>query len=85
MQKTTKIINFFIDTYELGLDDLEWGLGYSVAEYSKDKVLMRYSIEQNLLDKLIEVHPDSEIACIENQWNKSETKLTIVFEIREEI
>jgi len=84
MRKTTKAFNYFIDTYELGLSDLEWGLGYPVAEYTENKKLMRYSIEQNLLGMIIELHPDSEVSCIQNEWNKDNTKLTIKFEIRKE-
>jgi hypothetical protein len=85
MKAKRKKYTGFIDTYELGLDDLEWGLGYPIAEYSEDKKLMRFSIEQNILDMIQKVNPSSEIVCIENQWNKDRTKLFIVFEIKEEI
>lgn len=85
MQKTTKIISYFTDTYELGPDDLDWGLGYPVAEYDEPDhgIPLSYAIEENLLWKVQELHPDTDITCIKNEWNDDGSKLTIIFEIRE--
>lgn len=81
MQKTTNIINYFTDTYELESADLDWGLGYSILEY-KGFIPIQYAIEKNILKMIKEIHLDYEIYCTENIWNKDNSKLTITFEIR---